>query len=164
MTINVTDVNDKPKTTGIPNQVVNEGSAPVNIGLWVYFSDDEDKDADLDFTEQANDNPSLVTVELNDNTGNMKLTFADPGSGMANITIRATDTQGQFVDSTFKVDINDAPTTSGIADFSVNEDAANTSINLYSVFDDAEDADSALAYTIVDNSNSGSWRPSISLP
>lgn len=164
VTITVTNVNDKPKTIGIPDQVVNEGAAPKNVNLWGYFSDDEDADDDLIFTEQANSNTGLVTVEINNTTGNMKLTFAANGAGIANITIRATDTQAAFVDSTFKVDINDAPTTIGIGDFSVNEDAPNTTINLHDVFSDAEDSDADLTYAIVSNSNGGLVAASLSLP
>ena len=49
--------------------------------------------------------------------------------------------------------VNDRPTSSGITDVSVEEDSTNTIINLYSVFDDVEDADSQLTYQIVQNTN-----------
>jgi len=45
------------------------------------------------------------------------------------------------------------PTTTGIADVSVNLDAPDTVIDLFAAFDDAEDPDSALTYTIEQNTN-----------
>ena len=51
--------------------------------------------------------------------------------------------------------VNQAPTTSGIADVNVAEDAPNTVINLFSAFDDAEDPDAALTYTVENNTNPG---------
>lgn len=47
-----------------------------------------------------------------------------------------------------------APTTSGISDLYVNADAANEVIWLSDVFEDAEDADHALKYEVVGNTNS----------
>jgi hypothetical protein len=48
---------------------------------------------------------------------------------------------------------NTPPTTSGIADVYVDEDAADVVLNLGSAFDDAEDSDASLAYEIVGNTN-----------
>jgi hypothetical protein len=48
---------------------------------------------------------------------------------------------------------NDAPTTTGIANVNVNEDAANVLIDLFAAFADAEDADAALTYQVLSNSN-----------
>ena len=163
VTITVTNENDAPQTSGIPDVVVNEGAAPTNINLRLYFSDAEDTPAALDYAVQNNSNGSLFSSVAIDGSDVLKLTYNSNASGISNITIRATDTGGKFVDSTFKVDINDAPTTSGIADFSVNEDASNTSIDLYTVFDDAEDSDSALTYAIVSNSNNGLFSPPVAI-
>ena len=48
---------------------------------------------------------------------------------------------------------NQAPTTSGISDISVNTDASDTVINLFAAFDDSEDPDPTLTYTVADNTN-----------
>ena len=48
---------------------------------------------------------------------------------------------------------NFAPTTSGIANVNVNTDAPNTVIDLFAAFDDFEDPDPALTYTIENNTN-----------
>ncbi len=49
--------------------------------------------------------------------------------------------------------INDTPTSNGIDDFSVKEDTFATTIKLFDVFDDVEDADTQLRYTVVDVSH-----------
>ncbi|MEB3357675.1 MAG: hypothetical protein VKK04_13185 [Synechococcales bacterium] len=49
--------------------------------------------------------------------------------------------------------IPQAPTTSGIADVVVVDRAADTVIDLFAAFEDAEDADADLVYTITDNTN-----------
>jgi hypothetical protein len=50
---------------------------------------------------------------------------------------------------------NSAPTTTGIANVTVNEDAAPTTINLFNAFADAETPDSGLSYSVTNNSNPG---------
>lgn len=47
------------------------------------------------------------------------------------------------------------PTTTGIPDVSVNEDAANTDINLWSRFSDPNTASSGLTYSVTGNTNAG---------
>ena len=46
------------------------------------------------------------------------------------------------------ISVNDAPTTSGIQDVELDEDDRVYSVNLYEAFDDVEDDDSALEFTI----------------
>ena len=165
VTINLTEENDPPKSTGLPDIVVNEGAGPRVINLWQYFSDDEDPDAALTFVVQGNSNPSLVTgAVINNAAGTLTLTFATSGSGgQANITVRAFDTEDAHVDDTFLVDVNDAPTAPETQSITVNEDAATSQIDLYDVFDDAEDADGDLTYTIVSVSNPALFQPDPSI-
>ena len=49
--------------------------------------------------------------------------------------------------------VNDAPSTTGIADVTVGEDAPGTVIDLFAAFADAEDSDASLNYTIIANTN-----------
>lgn len=51
-------------------------------------------------------------------------------------------------------DVNEAPTTTGLADVAVNEDSANVVVNLKTAFSDVETPSAALSYSIVGNSNS----------
>ena len=81
ITVNLTEENDPPKSTGIPDVIVNEGAAPRVINLWSYFSDDEDPDSALSFVVQNNSNPSLVTTAVNNDAGTLTLTFNAGGSG-----------------------------------------------------------------------------------
>ena len=159
MTVNLTPVNDPPKSTGIPDQIVNEGSPPKVINLWQYFSDDEDADAALTFAVQANSNPGLVSTQIDNDAGTLTLTFAASGAGTASITVRAFDTQDAHTDDTFIVDINDAPTAPATQNVTVNEDALTSQINLYDVFDDAESADADLTYAIMSVSNPALFDP-----
>ena len=51
---------------------------------------------------------------------------------------------------------NTAPNVSNtVADFSVNEDAANSPFSLTNIFSDSEDNDADLTYSVVSNNNSG---------
>ncbi|WNZ24950.1 DUF4347 domain-containing protein [Leptolyngbya sp. NK1-12] len=50
---------------------------------------------------------------------------------------------------------NTPPTTTGIANVTVNEDASATTINLFDVFADAQTPDSGLSYSVTNNSNPG---------
>ena len=58
------------------------------------------------------------------------------------------DTQSFAIDVT-----NNQPTTSGIGNFNLNANASDQTINLFDSFDDSEQADSTLIYTIQSNSN-----------
>lgn len=49
--------------------------------------------------------------------------------------------------------VNDTPTTSGIANVTVNKDAPNTVINLLNSFSDMETPSSGLSYTVQSNTN-----------
>ena len=52
-------------------------------------------------------------------------------------------------------DANDAPTvTNAVSDFSVDEDAANSTFDLTGIFSDSEDNDGDLTFSVVSNSNS----------
>lgn len=154
ITVNVTPVNDPPRAVpGIADVVVNEGAPPKVIDLRAAFADDEDPDSALTFEVAGNSNPGLVSTAVNNGNGTLTLTFT--GAGIANVTVRAFDTGGASVDDTFKVDINDAPTAPATQNVTVNEDADTSTIDLYDIFDDAEDADAALVYAVVSTNNPG---------
>lgn len=159
ITVNLTDVNDPPRVTGggIPDLFPNEGTTIATRNLWAAFEDDEDDDAQLSFIVQNNDNPGLFSSLPipNNSTGILTLNFAAGATGIANLTVRAFDTNGAFVDDTFKIDFNEAPVALGYANVTVLEDADNTVFSLYTGFTDAEQPSSELTYTIKANSNPG---------
>lgn len=154
ITVNVTAVNDPPRAVpGIADVIVNEGAPPKVIDLRAAFADDEDPDSALTFEVVGNSNPGLVATAVSNPNGTLTLTFT--GAGIANVTVRAFDSGGASVDDTFKVDINDAPTAPATQNVTVNEDADTSTIDLYDIFDDAEDEDAALVYSVVSTNNPG---------
>lgn len=158
ITVNLDDVGDPPyvEGVGIPDVIANEGVTARTVNLWAAFGDDETPDNQMSFIVHTNDNPGMFTsTQVNNQTGVLTLNFAAGATGVANITIRAFDANDQFASDTFKVDINDTPVPVGYANISVNEDAPNSSINLYDGFDDAEQPESELIYQVVGNTNPG---------
>ena len=123
------------------------------------FADVEDLDSALTYTITNNTNPGLFTATTIDGgAGSLTLDYAADQNGSSDITVRATDTGGEFVETTFTVTVNavnDTPTTVGIADVTVAEDAADSVVDLFAAFADVEDLDAALTYTITNNTNPG---------
>ena len=150
--------NATPTTTGIADVGVNVDAPDTLINLFDAFDDVEDPDSALTYTIENNTNPSLFTATPIDGSGTLTLDYAPATTGSADITVRATDTGAppESVETTFTVTVgvvNTPPTTTGIADVGVNVDAPDTLINLFDAFDDVEDPDSALTYTIENNTN-----------
>ena len=143
----------------IDDVTVNEDAPDFAIELFDEFDDNEDPDTDLVFAVDNNTNLGLFTsTDIDPATGILTLDFAPNAFGSADLTVSATDTDMASTSSTFTVTVNgvnDPPTTSGIANVNVNEDAPNTVINLFNAFDDLEDADAALIYTVEQNTNPG---------
>ncbi len=155
----INDVNTAPLLTnsGINNVTVNEDAPNNTINLFDSFEDVEDADADMIYTVQTISNPTLFSAtSVNATNGNLVLDFALNKFGTSNVTVRCKDTGGLFVESTFLVTVNavnDTPTTSGISNVTVSEDAANSNISLFPSFADVEDTDANLTYTVQSNSN-----------
>jgi hypothetical protein len=132
-------------------------NAPNTVGSLVgRFMDLEDGFLNLTFSVVDISNPALFTaVFTNSAVGNITIDYAPDAPGTSEITIRATDADDLFVDSTFTVNVNGPPTAVTIPDFEVEANAPDTVINLWDIFDDAEDADADLVYSLFANSNSG---------
>jgi len=113
-TVAVNAANDAPTVQApISNVDVSEDAADTVINLYNNFQDAEDTDNLLSYYVVGNTNPGLFAeVNMSDPT-NFKLDYAPNANGAADITIRATDTGGLWVDDTFTVtvnSVNDAPT------------------------------------------------------
>ncbi|MEE9492937.1 MAG: DUF4347 domain-containing protein [Gammaproteobacteria bacterium] len=154
MTIDITAFNDPPVTSSLADVTVDEDAADTVIDLFAAFSDAEDA---LVYSMITNTNPGLFAATvINSVAGTLTLDYAPDLNGNTNITIRATDIGGQFIESTFSVTVNplnDIPTTSGINNTNVNEDAPVSVIDLFAAFDDIETLDAALVYTLTNNTN-----------
>ena len=149
-------VNHAPTTSGIADVTVDEDASDSTLDLWTSFADSDEPDSALTYTIEANTNPTLFTSAAITGNQNLVLDFAPNLFGTADITIRATDTGGLYVEDTFTVtvnSVNDIPTTTGIADVIVDEDALDTTIDLFPSFADVEDADTALTYTVTGNTD-----------
>ena len=88
---------------------------------------------------QSNTNPALVNAVIGGDV--LTLDFQPNQSGVATITVRATS-NGKTVDDSFTVTVtavDDAPVVGNpISAVSVNEDAADTLIDLINVFNDMD--------------------------
>jgi len=109
MTINVNDQNEQPFVigSGLDNRTRSDGDETELIDLEPLFDDVDDGDV-LTFTLQQNTNAELVIVQV---VGGNELQFAYQNYTAvqnrqpANVTIRATDADGLFVDDTFTVTV-----------------------------------------------------------
>ena len=158
--ITVNPVDDAPTVSNPPAPVtVNEDAANSSIDLSNVFTDIEGDTIALSIA--ANTNPSLVTPSLLNGT-NLILAYAPNQSGSATLTIRAT-ANGKTVDTTLTVTVNpvdDSPTVSNPpAAVTVNEDAANSNLDLSKSFTDAEG--DPITLSIVSNSNTGLVTPTL---
>ena len=88
--------------------------------------DTEDPDQAMTYTLVNNTNPGLFSATTIDViTGTLRLGYMTNQNGFADLTVRATDTAGQFVELTFNVTvnpINDAPTGANLSNSSLRGD------------------------------------------
>ncbi|MEC7838440.1 MAG: Ig-like domain-containing protein, partial [Chlamydiota bacterium] len=161
-TVTVNAVNDAPiVNNAIADVTVNEDAANTVLNLSQAFTDVDilTNSDNLTLTVVGNTNTSLVGASLLGS--NLTLDYADNQNGVANITIRATDSTGAFVEDTFTVTLNAvnyAPTLdNAIADVTVNEDAANTILDLSQAFADVDILTNSdnLTLEVISNTNTG---------
>lgn len=99
-------INGPPTTSEISDVVVNEDAATYKINLKQYFDDVEDTDDQLNYSVENNTNAALFSSTMVNDSKVLLLAFAADMNGSAHITVRATDTQGLYVDDQFSVTIN----------------------------------------------------------
>lgn len=149
--VTVSDVNNEPTVANpVGDVTVDEDADNTVIDLSDVFADAED--SDLDLSVELNTNGELVDVTLDGTM--LTLDYAANQSGTSQITLRATDSGGKFVETTFLVtvnSVNDVPTVeNSIADVTVERNAENTVIDISGTFADVEDEELTLT---VRNSN-----------
>ncbi|MBE9181378.1 hypothetical protein IQ268_22715 [Oculatella sp. LEGE 06141] len=108
--IAITAVNDRPTTTGVGDVEVNANAPDQFINLFAAFDDAEDPDEQLIYTVTSVSDPGLFS-STNIVNGQLKLDFAANTIGSSTVTLRATDTAGEWVETTFNVTINPIITT-----------------------------------------------------
>ncbi len=145
-TFTVTNINDAPVVSDIPNQTIDEGSTFATITLDDYVSDIDNADSEIDWTYSGNTN---LTVSIVDRVATITIPSTD-WYGSETITFTATD-PGLLSDSdpaTFTVtNINDAPVVSDIPNQTVAEGTPFAAINLDDFVADIDNADSEINWT-----------------
>lgn len=96
--INIAPVNDTPTSTGIADVKTQAGSSAQQTNLHSVFSDVEDAEKLL-YSLVGHSNPAVATVQINPATGMMNLIFAAVTGGESVITLRATDTDGTWIET-----------------------------------------------------------------
>ena len=151
---------------GIPDASTGENVDYV-IDVAAYFDDVEDADTDMTYTgtdaDVSGENNLIANNGITSVAGTTTVTI-EPGNnknGVSAITIRATDTAGNFVEDTFELSIgvgNTTPTVeNAISDISITTPRPDFVVDLRTVFDDVEDADDAMTYNIQSNTFSGTF-------
>ena len=116
-------VNQPPVTTGIADVLVAEDAVNTVIDLSSAFEDPEDADSALTYTVHSNDNPGLFSsLSINAVQGTLTLDYAPHAVGVAQITVRATDTgiPTLSVDAPFMVTVTEVNDTPALASGSVD--------------------------------------------
>jgi hypothetical protein len=147
--------NDPPFVVNpITDVTVDEDASDTVVDLSTTF-DDPDLGDTLSLSISGDTDPGLVTTNFVGTT--LMLSYVADQNGSTDITIRATDTLGAWTEDTFTVTVNptaDPPTLNNpVADFSVDEDASDTVIDLAAVFDDPDLPGDTLVYSITSNTN-----------
>ena len=143
-------VNLAPTTTGIADQSVLEDSSETAVSLGDAFADAEDADADLTYSIVSNSNATLFdSIFVDGDTLDLLFTPATDANGSSAIRVRATDTNGLFVETDFTVTVdpvNDAPTLDPLDDIALNEDAPEQTVDLSGI---AAGPDNESAQTLI---------------
>lgn len=109
--------NDAPTVLGLDLAQVSAGAQDQAISLLYGFDDSEDGASGLTFSVTGIDNQSLLSNVAIDPVSQELVFDAIPGqTGRTNLTIRATDSGGLFVETTLTIDVgyqNAGPTITG---------------------------------------------------
>lgn len=110
-------IGSTPTTNGIANLQVMGGTSESVIDLFAAFDDAEDADAALTFTLVEATNPTIYdTTLINNGAGTLTITYPEAiVLGTMSVTVRATDTDGLFIEDTFTATVFVDPPTKASA-------------------------------------------------
>ena len=153
--ITIIDANDPPVVANAISDIsLNEDSSDTIINLENVFNDQDDDNVSITKSVVSSDT-SLVSASIVGNT--LTLDYQPNQSGSATITVTA-NSNGQTVNDVFSVNVNsvdDAPTIANPQpDFSVDEDASNSNIDLSNVFNDVDNNNDAITKSVASSDNS----------
>ncbi len=168
-TFTVTNINDAPVVSDIPDQSIDEGDSFATINLDDYVDDVDNLDSEMSWSYSGNTDLT-VSIDLN-----RVATISTPSvdwTGSETITFRATDDSAAFNEdaATFTVGaVNDAPVVADIPDQIIDEGDTFATINLDDYVDDVDNLDSEMTWTWSGNTDftvsiDGSRVATISIP
>jgi hypothetical protein len=99
MQVTINPVNDRPEAVALNDLTVNEGERSSTIDLRAAFHDVDNLDSELTFSVTDVSNHHLFSaITIDQARGTLTLAYAPGASGNANLTIRATDPDGEYVE------------------------------------------------------------------
>ncbi|RYY76393.1 MAG: DUF4347 domain-containing protein [Gammaproteobacteria bacterium] len=108
-TVNVAFTNNLPISNGIKNINVFQGSAQSSLDFSKVFSDVENGN-NLQYSLVSNSNPELLqSIQFNQQNHTSTISYNSMALGEATIVLRATDSDGGFVESVFKITVLPLP-------------------------------------------------------
>ncbi|NMC43026.1 MAG: hypothetical protein GYA46_03830, partial [candidate division Zixibacteria bacterium] len=150
--ITVTNTNQTPVVSDIPNQTIAEGGTFTTINLDDFVSDADNTDAEMVWTYSGN---TALTVSITDRVATITTPSAD-WNGAETITFRATDPGTAFAEdaATFTVTAaNDAPVVSDIPNQTIAEGGTFTTITLDDYVSDIDNTDAEMVWTYSGNTD-----------
>lgn len=148
-TFTVTAVNDVPKITPIPDQVVNEGKAFKVVQLDNYVEDPDHKDSQLKWFYKA---PKVLKAKMNKSKRTLTITAPSKNwSGSESISLKVKDPKGGQAETTisFKVNsVNDKPKIGKLPKMTVKEGSDFPVIDLNKYVKDPDHEDRRLVWSI----------------
>jgi hypothetical protein len=135
---------------------VNEDSGDSVLDLSATFEDPDLADS-LTLSVSGNTNVGLVTTNLVGT--DLTLSCVADQNGTADITVRATDQSGLWIEDVFTVTVNptdDPPVVANpISSVAADEDDPDTIIDISNVFDDPDFPGDTLVFSVTGNTNTG---------
>ena len=116
-----------PVSIGIPDVLVHQNAPDTMIDLFAVFQDGQDPDSALGFSVLNNSNTSLfdnVTIS-GGNPKQLVLDYAPDAEGFTDLTVRATDSNGNSIDAFFRVTVENFQPTISPQIFVVPENATD---------------------------------------
>ncbi|MFO0948009.1 MAG: hypothetical protein U1D30_19155 [Planctomycetota bacterium] len=107
---------DRPTTTGIEDVTVSEDADDTVLFLENFFDDAQDGPSGLTYSAKILESLAPFQVMVTQDHHLVLRYHADGWGGPIHVSVRATDSMGQFVEATFAVDVlpvNDAPILAG---------------------------------------------------
>ncbi|SVC10039.1 uncharacterized protein METZ01_LOCUS262893, partial [marine metagenome] len=174
--VTVTGVNDEPSFTKGSNVTVDEDAGAQTVSGWASSlskgTNDPSSQA-LTFTVTNANNSLFSTQPAISSSGVLTFTSATNANGSATVSVVLTDDGGTansgddtYATQTFTIIVNavdDAPTVANaVADFTVLEDASNSTISYSNVFTDVDNDDNDITKAVQSNNNTDLVAASIS--